>query len=167
MGSVAFPLEGERFCAFLNMCARYKYREIKIGAKRGAEETWGDWCNKLCVWALGRDYESVVVPVASRTLLIEKGLRHMVIQIQFRYSQHSRLQQKGRRIGQVDWLPHVKGALRSLSHVLCYRIYSCISPLILLHVDPVCLKQNLSQAIRGWYTSSRMRLFLPIIVWAG
>lgn len=54
---------------------------------------------------------SVVVPVASRTLLLEKGLRHMVIQIQFRYSQHTRLQQKERRIGQVGRLAHRKGAL--------------------------------------------------------
>lgn len=30
---------------------------------------------------------------------MEKGLRHMVIQIQFRYSQHRRLQQKGA----LDW----------------------------------------------------------------
>ena len=43
-----------------------------------------------------------------------KGLRHMVIQIQFRYSQLTRLQRTELRIGQVDSLGHGK-ALQSLT----------------------------------------------------
>lgn len=87
--------------------------EIKIDRDRkGVGEVWGVAGATNCVFErLVETVWSVVVPVASRTLLLEKGLRHMVIQIQFRYSQHTRLQQKERRIGQVGRLAHRKGAL--------------------------------------------------------
>lgn len=66
----------------------------------------------------------------------------MVIQIQFRYSQHTRLRKKGRRIGQVDWLDHVKDALsldvvvtKASGDVLC-RFTPSYLILYLSAVDP-------------------------------
>lgn len=77
----------------------------------------------------------------------------MVIQIQFRYSQHSRLQQKERLIGQVGRLANRKGALswNVAKQKLQVKLYfmesappqtSCTFNLFLsmrLHVDLACL----------------------------
>lgn len=94
--------------------------EIKIdGDRRGVEEVCGGGGGGgggrqlvqqiLRLSARCRLY-GVWQPVANRTLPPEKGLRHMVIQIQFRYSRLTHLQQKERPIGQVGRLAQRKGA---------------------------------------------------------
>lgn len=122
-----------RLCVFLNVWKGYIQMDN------------GRWRNG-CVCVLGVTgatnsvfelrLELVSVVRCQQDITAIKGLRHMVIQIQFRYSQHTRLQQKERRIGQVNRLAHRKGALSSsvanksfMSSFLFIAItHACTSP---------------------------------------
>lgn len=140
------------------VCVRYIQMEIMMdGDRKGA--VGGSWCNKLCVWALGWGCMVCGSPCCQQDITARKGLRHMVIQIQFRYSQHTRLQQKERRIGQVGQ----EGLWPRKSFILQNLLISPLS--VVLPVDPVCLQKP--QQRHPW-VRHRMRLsFLPCLPWAG